>query len=114
MTKINGFSPIPIAEDARIGKIAAPVTVLLVISVRKTMISITTSNRNKIDSFSSPLTANYVFFDSWFARSGLLRQISELVPVVSMLKRHPNILYKHGKRIYKLEKIKSISLSLQQ
>lgn len=47
--------------------------------------------------------ADYVTFDSWFAHPGLIRRIHEHLPVVCMVKNHPNYLYRHGKRIYTLE-----------
>jgi len=49
--------------------------------------------------------ADYVTFDSWFAQPGLLARISEQLPVVCMLKNHPNVLYRQGKRIYTLERL---------
>lgn len=54
------------------------------------------------------LPIDYVVFDSWFAQPALLHQIHNHVPVVCMLKRHPNLLYKHGKHIYTLTRLHSV------
>src|SRR5690625_6473144 len=56
MTKSIGSCPIPMAEEARIGRNAAAVAVLLVISVRKMTTRITTSISSRMGRAPSPLT----------------------------------------------------------
>lgn len=51
--------------------------------------------------------ADYLVADSWFAQPKLLATLSESVPLVCRLKNHPNILYRHGKRIYTLQRLYS-------
>ena len=51
------------------------------------------------------LPIDYVVFDSWYAQPGLIAQILQSFPVVCMLKNHPHYLYRHGKRIYTLERL---------
>lgn len=51
--------------------------------------------------------ADYLVADSWFAQPKLLTTLSESVPIVCRLKNHPNILYRHGKRIYTLQRLYS-------
>jgi hypothetical protein len=48
------------------------------------------------------LPADYVVFDSWYGHAKLIRRISQHLPVVCMVKNHPNFLYRYGKRIYTL------------
>src|SRR5690625_7824746 len=56
MTNGIGSCPIPMAEEARIGRSAAAVAVLLVISVRKMTTRITTSISSRMGRAPSPLT----------------------------------------------------------
>lgn len=51
------------------------------------------------------LPIDYLVVDSWYTHPGLLDQLSESVPVVCMLKNLPTLLYRHGKRIYNLERL---------
>ena len=51
------------------------------------------------------LPVDYIVFDSWYATPGLLKQASERFAVVCMLKKHPNQLYRHGKRLYTLTEL---------
>lgn len=48
------------------------------------------------------LPVDYVVFDSWYGHPKLIHRISEHLPVVCMVKNHPNFLYRHGKRMYTL------------
>ena len=51
------------------------------------------------------LPADYVVFDSWYGHAKLISQISEHLPVVCMVKNHPNYLYRYGKGIYTLQRL---------
>jgi len=51
------------------------------------------------------LPVDYVVFDSWYGHAKLISQISEHLPVVCMVKNHPNYLYRYGKGIYTLQRL---------